>query len=289
MHDIVIVATLMDGTNLVKSTDLEFTVTILDACIFDTISFNSNIGEITYAISTSGTPFSPADAPRYSHTFEKCPVTCGITDADGSPVQPFIQNALGLQLAVNPQPSITIATSDKLYVGLEADLAVFCTSTMSDSNPTQPGNQPSTAVDTFAVKLVDECENTLITPVVWEDKGTFTFQAFQSAFQVSSQNLDCAAPTYELIVVSTTSPDPANCWLDDDTPTVNMNPLERNDAGVYTFIIRTCVPYLTNGPNDITAPSCVDSVQYDLTVTDPCDTAEILSSGFTYVMSKPQL
>lgn len=80
----------MDGTNLVKSTDLEFTVTILDACLFDTISFDSNIGEIVYAISTSGTPFSPADAPRYSHTFEKCPVTCGITDADGSPVQPFI-------------------------------------------------------------------------------------------------------------------------------------------------------------------------------------------------------
>lgn len=58
-RDITIIAVLEDGTGQVASNDLNFRVTILDACLYDTISFDTNLSEINYAISTSNTPYTP--------------------------------------------------------------------------------------------------------------------------------------------------------------------------------------------------------------------------------------
>ena len=71
---ITIIAVLEDGTNQVASNLLNFEVTILDACLYDTIQFETNLFNINYTVSTSGTPFSPQAAPVFSHTFPLCPV-----------------------------------------------------------------------------------------------------------------------------------------------------------------------------------------------------------------------
>jgi hypothetical protein len=63
--DIVIIAILDDGTNRVVSSELQFTVTLLDPCVFDVILFDETLSTIDYAISTSNYPYSPVGLPHY--------------------------------------------------------------------------------------------------------------------------------------------------------------------------------------------------------------------------------
>ena len=107
---------LEDGTGSVASDVLGFQVKILDACLYDTITFDKTLSTIDYTVSTSGTPFS-SKAPVFSHTYPLCPVTCYLTMEGGSAISSTVAKGLGLSFTVTDQPKITIATSDKYWVG----------------------------------------------------------------------------------------------------------------------------------------------------------------------------
>ena len=64
----------MDGSGTVQSDVMSFPVDFVDACLFDTVSWDATIGTINYAVSTSGIPYSPDDAPVYTQTYSVCPV-----------------------------------------------------------------------------------------------------------------------------------------------------------------------------------------------------------------------
>lgn len=68
-----------------------------------------------------------------------------------------------------------------------------------------------------------------------------------------------------------------------------MNPDERDDAGDYTFKIQTCVEYLVDAAQNLSELRCTESEPFVVSVVDPCLETNILSSIFSYQMSKPQL
>ena len=107
---------LEDGTGSIASDALGFQVRILDACLYDVITFDTRLKNIDYAVSASGAPFVPK-APTFSHTYALCPVACYLTMEGGSAISSTVSRGLGLSLTFTDQPRITIATSDKYWVG----------------------------------------------------------------------------------------------------------------------------------------------------------------------------
>lgn len=101
-RDIAIIAVLEDGTGQVASDALNFSVTILDACLYDTISFDQTLSKIDYAVSTSNTPYTPQGAPIFSHTFPLCPVSCYLSSEGGAPIPADVVAGLGLSLTETP-------------------------------------------------------------------------------------------------------------------------------------------------------------------------------------------
>lgn len=151
---------------------------------------------------------------------------------------------------------------------------------------TTPGNQNSITVDTFTVNIYDECSTTLINPADRGDYTTFIYSTAKMPFSFGAQNLDCAAPTYELNLVSSTSSDPTNCWIDDNMNIV-MTPNELDDAGMYMLKIDTCVEFLVDGSVPTYDRKCSTPGPFEVTVVDPCLSTTIVSAGFDYVMTKP--
>ena len=207
--------------------------------------------------------------------------------AGGAPIDPTLGNGLGLDLTVAPQPVLTIQSDDKSWVGTFVSLDIVCVSLNSDVDAVDPGLQNSFVVDTVNINVVDECSSTLINPSEVPSTTTTLYRLHGVPFGLASQNLDCSAPEYTLNPISSTSPDPTNCYL--DGPQVVIDPREDDDAGLYTFTLTTCVEYVVNASLGTTAQRCEESEPFTITVNDPCDIADIYSAGFTFVMSKPQM
>ena len=288
-RDIAIIAVLEDGTGQVASTALNFRVTILDACLYDTITFDQTINVIDYAVSTSGQPFTPQGAPIYSHTYPLCPVSCYLSAEGGASISQAVVDGLGLSLVETPQPELTIQTSDKYWVGYSGRFDIACRSTNSDTDVTTPGNQNSITVDTFTINVVDECSQTLIQPAGIGSYNTLIYSSLSMPFTLGSTNLDCGAPIYELSLLSSTSPDPTNCVINDSTKMIEMLPDERDDAGIYSIKLDTCVTYLVDGQAGIYDKKCANDGPFTVTIADPCENTSILATGWTYMMSQPQL
>ena len=136
-RDLVVIVILDDGTNRVVSSDLQFTVTLLDPCVFDTIVYDETMRSIDYAISTAGIPYE--GGLEYSHTYSLCPVECTLAMEDGSPIAKTLGDGLNLSLVVDPQPVFSMATADKTWSGFTARLSISCVSLNSDEDPDTPG------------------------------------------------------------------------------------------------------------------------------------------------------
>lgn len=167
-RDIIVFIILDDGTNQVVES-LEFRVSLFDPCLFDTIGFTDNLGLITYAVSPSGTPYSPEGVPTFAHTYSLCPTRCYLTMPGGDPVSDPLALSLGLELIANPQPVLTIATSNMQMVGLTVDLEIACYSMHSDTDPNTPGLQNSFDIDSFRIEVIDACSTVSILPAESSD------------------------------------------------------------------------------------------------------------------------
>ena len=93
-RDIVVIVILDDGTNRVQSSDLQFTVTLIDPCLFDTIVFDETLSTIDYEIGTAGLVFE--GFPIYSHTYALCPVECTLAMEEGGAIAPSLGEGLNL-------------------------------------------------------------------------------------------------------------------------------------------------------------------------------------------------
>lgn len=286
-EDIVVIAILDDGTNRVASADLRFSVTILDPCVVDTIAFKETLSTIDYAIGTVARPYS--GYPVYEHTYALCPVECELTMEGGSPVGAAMVTGLGLSLDETPQPVFSMSTADKYWSGFSARLSVRCSSLNSDADPSTPGLQNSVAVDSFTINVTDECSQTVIEKATAGALDTYLYQESHLPYTRPSQSLDCSAPEVALVTLATTSPDPTNCVVDPAGPAIVLNPTEKDDVGTYTFALKTCVSYVLNGASGASDVVCEESEPFSVAIADPCESANIVSAGFSVVMEKPQL
>jgi hypothetical protein len=138
-RDIVMLAILDDGTGRVVNDDLRFTVTILDPCLYDIVSFQETLSTINYAVSSSSFVYSPAGVPVYQQTYSLCPMTCELTMEGGAPIAQSLADGLGLTLELTPQPVFSMVTTDKSWSGFTARFSVACISLNSDVDPDTPG------------------------------------------------------------------------------------------------------------------------------------------------------
>ena len=98
----------------------------------------------------------------------------------------------------------------------------------------------------------------------------------------SSQNLNCNPITYTMFVTSTTANSPIPIFWNLDYNDYELNPDAFENRGVYTCLVRSCVPVGTT-------KVCVFSPTWDIEVYDPCQDTMIFSSGWTAILSAPQL
>ena len=180
-----------------------------------------------------------------------------------------------------------MGTADKSWSGFSTRLSIACVSLNSDEDPDEPGLQNSIAIDTFTINITDECAQTKITGADRGDFNTFLYQESVLDYSPPSQDLDCPAPEVILVPLASTSPDPANCSVDQATSTILLNPAERDDQGEYTFCLKTCVTYVVDGASGTEDVVCSESQPFTVILEDPCDTTEIVSAGFDRVMGKP--
>lgn len=150
----------------------------------------------------------------------------------GASIPADVLSGLGLSLLETPQPEFTIQTSDKYWVGYTGRFDIVCVSSNSDTDVVTPGRQNSITIDSFTINVVDECATTMISPAERGDYTTFIYSVAEMPFSFGSQNLDCAAPTYSIDLLSSTSLDPTNCYIDESLNIV-MDADELNDAGTY--------------------------------------------------------
>lgn len=85
-----------------------------------------------------------------------------------------------------------------------------------------------------------------------------------------------------MFVSGTTSKDPVSIFWNLDYNDYEMDPQKFENRGVYTVTLRSCVPV---GSKKV----CVFSQPWQITVYDPCESTEIVSSGWNKVLTAPQL
>lgn len=117
---------------------------------------------------------------------------------------------------------------------------------------------------TFRINFVDECYDTRITPAFNDDVTIPLFQFFyESMINYSSQTLDCAPIRYSMFIRETTAIEPVRIFWNLDYNDYEVNPDKFNNRGVYTLLLRSCVPVGTENV-------CVFSPSWVLTIYDPC-------------------
>ena len=139
------------------------------------------------------------------------------------------------------------------------------------------------AVHVFRVDFIDECYDTIITPAFNDDVTIPLFDFFyESMLAYSTQNLACNPIYYTMFVTDSTSTDPADIFWNLDYNDYELNPTNFDNRGEYTVVLRSCVPV---GSTKV----CVFSPSWTITVYDPCLDTYIVSSGWSKVLTAPQL
>lgn len=103
---------------------------------------------------------------------------------------------------------------------------------------------------------------------------------FESLDAYSTQDLSCESINYTMYVKTTTSTDPVDIYWNLDFNDYELNPEEFENRGIYTALIRSCVPV---GSDKV----CVDSLTWSIEVYDPCKSTEIISAGWNMVLTGP--
>ena len=90
---------------------------------------------------------------------------------------------------------------------------------------------------------MDECYNTRITPAFNDDVTIPLFQFFyESMINYSTQTLDCAPIRYSMFIKSTTAITPVQIYWNLDYNDYEVNPELFDNRGIYTLVLRSCVP-----------------------------------------------
>jgi len=136
----------------------------------------------------------------------------------------------------------------------------------------------------FRIDFIDECVNTVISPAYNDDIVIPLFQFFYEPLLVySTQSLSCNPIKYKLFITASTAPTPATFFWNLGYNDYETNPTNFDNRGEYTLLIRSCVDI----PGD--DPVCVVSDTWTVTIFDPCLETTLVESGWTYIMSAPQL
>lgn len=131
---------------------------------------------------------------------------------------------------------------------------------------TLPRSQSSNAVavHTFRIQYIDECYNTKITPAFNHYVTIPLFDFFyEGLVTYSTQSLSCNPIQYTMYVTSTTAIEPVSIYWNLDYNDYELNPVNFNNRGIYTVLVRSCVPVGTTRV-------CVFSPTWNIEVYDPC-------------------
>lgn len=133
----------------------------------------------------------------------------------------------------------------------------------------------------FRINFIDECYNTELTPATNDDVTIPLFEFFYESMQTySTSSFKCNPIVYTLFVTESTAQTPVEIFWNLDYNDFEIYPDQFAMRGIYTLILRSCVPVKEE-------KVCVVSETWEVNVYDPCNDTSVITAGWQYVLEAP--